>query len=89
MARDRLLRAWLALIGFSAASTATSLWQWPTALTALAGVLILGLAWAKARVILLSYLGLADAPFWRRGFSLCLFLYAGLLLALYLAPAVL
>ena len=89
MARDRLFRAWLAMIGFSAASTAISLWQWPTALTALAGVLILGLAWAKARVILLSYLGLAEAPFWRRGFSLCLLLYVGLLLALYLAPAIL
>ena len=48
--------------------------------------IILTLAWLKARVILGRYLGLAAAPFWRRGFNLSLALFCLLLLGLYLVP---
>ena len=86
MPRDPLLRAWVWLIGLSLGSTAVSLWHWPPALTALAGVVILALAWLKARVILARYLGLAAAPFWRRGFEVALALFCALLLGLYVIP---
>ena len=39
------------------------------------------------RLILTRYLGLANAPFWRRGFDVTLGLFVLLLLALYLVPA--
>jgi hypothetical protein len=80
------LRAWAALIALSLGSTAVSLWHWPPNLTAMTGALILTLAWLKARVILARYLGLAAAPFWRRGFDLALALFCLLLLGLYLLP---
>lgn len=86
MLRDPLLRAWLALIGLSLGSTLIALWHWPGALAALAGALILTLAWLKARIILARYLGLAAAPFWRRGFDIALAAFCLLLLALYLVP---
>lgn len=86
MLANPLSRAWLWLIGLSLGSTAVSLWHWPPAFTALAGGVILVLAWLKARVILARYLGLCDAPFWRRGFEISLGLFCLLLLALYLAP---
>ncbi|MBC7153389.1 MAG: nitric oxide reductase F protein [Rhodobacteraceae bacterium] len=66
-----------------------SFWHWPPGLTAFAGALILALAWLKARVILARYLGLAAAPFWRRGFEVALALFCLLLLGLYLAPGLL
>lgn len=87
MTRDPLLRAWLWLIGFSLGSTVLAVWDWPAALAPLAGAAILVLGWAKARVILRRYLGLASAPFWLRGFSLSLGLFCLLLLGLYLVPA--
>ena len=87
MPADPLLRAWLWLIGLSFGSTLVSLWPWPPALAALAGGLVLGLAWLKARVILSRYLGLCEAPAWRRGFGISLGLFCLLLLGLYLAPA--
>jgi hypothetical protein len=40
-------------------------------------------------VILARYLGLAAAPFWRRGFEVALALFCLLLLGLYLAPGLL
>ncbi|MDT8328592.1 MAG: nitric oxide reductase F protein [Roseovarius sp.] len=86
MPRDPLLRAWVALMALSLGSTLISLWHWPPDLTALAGALILTLGWLKARVILARYLGLVAAPFWRRGFGLCLALFCLLLLGLYLLP---
>lgn len=85
MARD-ILRAWLWLLALSLGSTAITLWHWPPQMTVPAGTAILVLAWVKARVILARYLGLAAAPFWRRGFELSLALFCLLLLALYLAP---
>lgn len=86
MPADPLLRAWLWLIGLSLGSTAVSLWHWPPSFAALAGAVILVLAWLKARVILARYLGLSAAPFWRRGFEISLALFCLLLLGLYLAP---
>lgn len=83
---DPLLRAWAALIGLSLGSAALSLWPWPPALSPFAGTLILALAWLKARVILARYLGLAAAPFWRRGFEIALAAFCLLLLGLYLLP---
>lgn len=88
MTQDPLIRAWGWLVALSAASTALAVavtqgmltQTWVTA----GGAAILFLAWAKARVILRTYLGLAKAPFWNRGFSIVLGLYALLLLALYL-----
>lgn len=86
MRDDPLLRAWGWLIGLSLGSAAVSLWQWPPLLAAAAGGIILALAWLKARVILARYLGLAGAPFWRRGFGIALALFCLLLLGLYLLP---
>jgi len=89
--RDPLLRGWVALVVFSVATTLLAMavarnWIQPSA-APLAGAAILALAWAKARVILRRYLGLAEAPSWRRGFDLVLGLFVLGLLALYAGPA--
>lgn len=85
---DPLARAWGKLVALSLASTAIAGLVGREALTGqavtVAGGVILALAWAKARVILDRYLGLAAAPFWHRGFSIVLALYCLGLLALYL-----
>ncbi|MBC7146897.1 MAG: nitric oxide reductase F protein [Thioclava marina] len=86
--RDPLIRAWAWLIALSAASTALAVAVSQGLLSGrgvtLGGAAILILAWAKANVILSRYLGLAQAPFWHRGFRIVLGLYAVLLLGLYL-----
>lgn len=85
---DPLDRAWAALVALSLGSTVIATLVGRGALTGAevtaAGAVILLLAWAKARVILLRYLGLAEAPFWRRGFSTVLAIYTLGLMALYL-----
>ena len=67
-----LTRAWLALILLSLGSTAV-------AASGLEGrwlaVIVLPLAWAKARIILNRYLGLSQAPAVARGFALVLGLF--------------
>lgn len=77
-------RAWLGLALLSAATTAVALSPlgapW-------AGVLILAIAWAKARLIFLWYLELADVPGWRGGLLFGLALFMLLLFGLYLIPA--
>lgn len=84
----RLTHCYIWLIGLSLGSTAIA--ALITTLTPeqrrIAGVVILFLAWAKARLILNEYLGLANAPFWRRGFGTVLGFFVLGLLALYLAP---
>jgi hypothetical protein len=76
--------AWGALLVLTGLGTAlsTDLVALPVPVT---GLLILGLALAKARIILLFYLGLKDAPHWRGGgvaaLTLCVLLLAGLFLA--------
>ncbi|MGO4908060.1 hypothetical protein ACEN2J_06955 [Pseudorhodobacter sp. W20_MBD10_FR17] len=48
-------------------------------------MVILLLAWAKARIIAARYLGLAQAPTYLRGFSLVLALFMAGLLGIYVA----
>ncbi|MCB1428142.1 MAG: cytochrome C oxidase subunit IV family protein [Nitratireductor sp.] len=77
-------RAWLALVALSAASTflASPVLSLPGMTGAWLALPILLLAWAKARLILREYLGLATAPGWSRGFSLVLGLYMLLMMGL-------
>ncbi|MFX0546837.1 cytochrome C oxidase subunit IV family protein [Roseovarius sp. S1116L3] len=84
---DPLVRAWLTLLFLSAVSTVAA-----AAITAgydarIAGGIVLLLALMKARVILSRYLGLAEAPSWRRGFNLSLTLFMLGALGLYLIPS--
>ena len=72
-------RAWMILVVLSAASTAIAVGGWSGLLAALA---ILALAWAKALIVLRTYLGLAAAPAWGRGFALALGGYMILAMAL-------
>lgn len=72
------LRAWLLLIALSAATTALALAGAP-------GLLILAIAWLKARLILGVYLGLDHAPSMRRGFDVVLALMLAGMGGLYLA----
>lgn len=78
-----LTRAYLALLALSAASTAV-------AASGLSGrwlaLLVLALAWAKARLILNRYLGLAQAPAIARGFALVLGLFMALVMGLAALP---
>lgn len=89
MTMPHLTRAWASLLALSLLSTliavAVSGALMNGGAMTMGGALILALAWAKARVILNAYLGLATAPVWRRGFGVALALYALLLLGLYLA----
>ena len=64
---DPLLRAWLALVLLSAAGTALSVSAPAQAMPAGLGLALLALAFVKARLILLGYMGLAQAPSWRGG----------------------
>jgi hypothetical protein len=86
MTRRTLYIAWGGLVALSLTSTLLSLpgvWaHWP----AVSGITILVLAWLKARIILSQYLGLAAAPFWRRGFNFALAVLCLLMMGLYLIP---
>ena len=82
-----ITRAWLILLALSAASTVASFGvtlQRPTTIPLLGGIIILLLAWAKARIIAARYLELAQAPSFLRGFSLVLGIFMAGLLGLYL-----
>ncbi|WP_089947229.1 cytochrome C oxidase subunit IV family protein [Litoreibacter albidus] len=83
---DALTRAWLALLVFSGLTAAASTLVGGGADTRITGIVVLVLALLKSRLILSRYLGLADAPAWRRGFNLSLTLFGLLLLGLYLFP---
>lgn len=72
-------RAWMYLVALSAGSTVIAT-SGQAGLAA--SLIILMLAWAKARIILRSYLGLAAAPAWARGFALALAGYMLLAMAL-------
>ena len=75
-------RAWILLLGLSAASTMLAALMESGAWFVIA---VLGLSGAKARLILSSYLGLSAAPAIRTGFDMALaallLLFAGLALA--------
>ncbi len=82
-----LERAWIGLIGLSLFATAVALGQpWlPPGAGWLAGLAVLAISGAKARIILADYLELAEAPGILRGFGIVLGLFllgaAGLYLA--------
>jgi len=82
-----LVRAWLTLLAFAAATSGLAAVVGPPPVPWLVALAVLALAWLKARVILVHYLGLAAAPTWRRGFEVVLALYLLLLFALFLLPA--
>nr|WP_319947414.1 cytochrome C oxidase subunit IV family protein [uncultured Shimia sp.] len=84
MCTQVLLRAWLFLIGLSAASALVAHELSDVLDRRLVGMLILLLAFAKSRVILKWYLGLSQAPSWRRGFQVVLGLYCCVLFGFYL-----
>jgi hypothetical protein len=81
----RFVRAWLALIALSGLATAVSLLrpEAPSWADTVAGAVILGLAWLKARVILDGYLDLAGYPAARQGFGAGLGVFALAALFLY------
>jgi len=87
MLTDPILRAWTTLLGLSGASVLVSLLLGSSVPTAVIGATVFFLAWLKARVILLRYLGLWEAPAWAAGFSWVLGFYGILMLTLYLIPA--
>ncbi len=79
-APDPLFQAWLALVVLSGGSALLA----PQHGRAV-GVAVLLLGLAKARIILIRYLRLGQAPAWRRGFDAGLVLLIALLGGLYLA----
>lgn len=84
---DTLARAWLALIGLSGLSVLVAKAIGAGYDVRITGAIVLLLALMKARIILSRYLGLADAPSWRRGFNLVLTLFMLVVLGLYLLPS--
>jgi uncharacterized membrane protein YjjP (DUF1212 family) len=87
MLRDPLNKAWFALVALSGASAVVAELAIGGLDRRVVGAVVLLLALMKARVILSRYLGLAEAPSWRRGFNLVLTLFCLLLLGLYLIPS--
>ncbi|MDO5705345.1 MAG: cytochrome C oxidase subunit IV family protein [Paracoccus sp. (in: a-proteobacteria)] len=79
--RDPLIRAWLILIAASLGATAAALSPLPGRV---AMVVVLALAWVKARVVLAAYLELDETPPIRRAFDLALALFMALAGLLYL-----
>lgn len=83
-AANPLLRAWLMLLALSGA-TALLASEHARLPKSAGAVLLLLLAFSKARIILDDYLGLRAAPAWRRGFTVVILLFLAGLAALYLA----
>ncbi len=77
-----LNRAWLGLALLSAVTTLVAL---SPVSAPYSGALILVFAWAKARLVLLWYLELANVPGWRAGMLFGLALFMALIFGLYLA----
>ena len=88
MKPDTLTIAWIVLIVLSALSAVTAALVNSGFDKRVTGAVVLFLALMKARIILSRYLGLADAPSWRRGFNLSLSIYCLVLLGLYLIPVI-
>lgn len=87
MTRNPTTKAWLQLLLLSGLSVVLAAGAAGLLDPSVTGVVVLALAWMKARVILSRYLGLWQAPVWQSGFNWVLALYCSLLLALYLIPA--
>lgn len=86
MKPDILDRAWIGLMLLSGGSAVIAEALGFGLDRRLAGVLIVVLALMKAWLILVHYMGLSEAPTWRRGFNLSLTSFCLLLLGLYLVP---
>lgn len=86
MKSDILDRAWFGLMLLSGGSAVVAEALGFGLNRHLAGVLIVVLALLKTRFILAHYMGLSEAPTWRRGFNLSLTSFSLLLLGLYLIP---
>jgi len=84
---DPLLRAWGWLVGLGLATTAAAGGVSSGAAVPVLGVLLLAVAFLKARLILGRYLGLDRAPAWRRAFLGAIAALLMLLAGLYLIPA--
>ncbi|NIZ60094.1 nitric oxide reductase F protein [Sedimentitalea sp. CY04] len=83
--RDPLSLAWIVLLALSLTSALfTGLGSASDLLTKVTGLMVLGLALLKARVILARYLGLAAAPGWLNGGISVLVLWALIVAGLYL-----
>lgn len=84
MLADLLVRSWLALLGFSIATTVLTLVdaRGAVAIAVAAGVLVL--AGLKARIILAHYLALSKSRFWMGAFDGALAGFLGLAFAIYL-----
>jgi len=83
---DPLWRAWGLLLALGAVTTLAAGLGGRLA-APLLGAVILAVAWAKARLILARYLGLAQAPGWLGGFQAVLGAFLLLLYGIYLVPA--
>lgn len=83
IAGNRLARAWLVLIAFSAASALLTTGILPLS-SRIAGLCLLTLACAKARVILADYLGLRVSAAWLSGFTTVIAIYVAALAAFFL-----
>lgn len=88
MKTDILDRAWFGLMVLSGGSAIAAETSGMGLDRLLASVMIVVLALIKTRLILAHYLGLSEAPTWRRGFNLSLTCFCFCLLVLYLVPAV-
>ncbi len=84
MISNPIFRAWMWLVVLSGGSTVVTLTISQGLDRRIAAALILVLALSKSRVILAQYLGLSQAPSWRRGFNVVLGIYFLMLLLLFL-----
>ncbi|SHJ74097.1 hypothetical protein SAMN05444000_11290 [Shimia gijangensis] len=84
MKTDTLSKAWIWLIALSGGSAVVAVFVEQGMDRRIAGSVILALALLKSRTILSRYLGLSEAPSWRRGFNMVLTFYCVVLLGLYL-----
>ncbi|MET1415404.1 hypothetical protein ABVF61_24240 [Roseibium sp. HPY-6] len=88
MSFNATTRALFNLLLLSGASVLVASGAAGTLDAAATGILVLILAWMKARVVLSRYLGLWQAPVWLTGFNWALGLFCLLLLGLFLIPEI-
>lgn len=80
-----IFRAWTWLLLLSLGATFAALLHFAGLGRIAISGLVLSFSWIKARIILAQYLGLVNAPFWRRGFDMCLALFCLLIFGLYVS----
>lgn len=84
MQSQTIIRAWVSLIALSLVSTGMAHLINNNSYVTYGVILVILVAWMKARIILGTYLELNHAPFWRRGFNVALTAFALAALGLYL-----